>query len=541
MKIEVKETDSQPFIEKYINNDQEILEFYDYPLTDEGRKERLKELSSRTFNRQSLVKVLHSFNKRYTACENTFRQISRLAEKDAVAVVGGQQAGLLTGPVYTVNKVLSILAEAERLEEKQGVPVIPVFWIAGEDHDIDEVNHFYFPDRQSARKFVIPEKNNVKIPVSKRKISREEAERLINEALRCLPETEYTKEIYSTLLDEFKDEYTYVDWFALLIHKIFEGTGLVLMDSDDPEIREIEKPFFLQMLKNNGTIREAFYEGASSFERAGFGTPIEKDPHNSHIFIHEQGQRYLMENQGGLFREKNGAKEWTTEELMELCNKKPWLFSNNVVTRPIMQDMLLPVAAFIAGPGEMKYWGVLKQAFRSMGIKMPLIYPRVHISFITRRVEKNLASINLAPEAVLKDGVQEEKEAWFNEQKTINVEEVFSRAEETLHETMGDISAVFSSVGREADQLHKKHAKIAAAALNRYKSDMEKLIQKQHEAVLIKYDETEAELKPDGNLQERHLNIYPYLNMYGTDLLLRVLKNIRKQEALAGKHLFVYL
>lgn len=541
MKIEVKEIDSQPFIGKYINNDPEILEFYDYPLTEGGRTERLKELSSRRFNRQSLVKVLHSFNKRYTDCENTFRQISRLGEKDAVVVVGGQQAGLLTGPVYTVNKILSILAEAERLEEKHDVPVIPVFWIAGEDHDIDEVNHFYFPDRQSSRKFVIPEKNNVKIPVSKRKISREEAERLINEALRCLPETEYTKELYSSLLDEFKDEFTYVDWFALLIHRIFEGTGLVLMDSDDSAIREIEKPFFLKMIKNNDAIREAFYEGASTFERAGFGTPIEKDLHNSHIFIHEQGQRYLMANRGGLFHEKNGEKKWTTEELLEICSKEPWLFSNNVVTRPVMQDMLLPVAAFIAGPGEMKYWGVLKQVFRSMGIKMPLIYPRVHISFITRRVEKNLASIQLSPETVLKNGVREEKEAWFKETQTINVEEVFSKAEEKFDQTMDDISAAFPPAGREADHLHKKHAAIAAAALNRYKNDMEKLIHKQHEAVLIKYDETESELKPDGNLQERHLNIFPYLNMYGTDLLLRVLKNIRKQKDVAGKHLFVYL
>ena len=189
----------------------------------------------------------------------------------------------------------------------------------------------------------------------------------------------------------------------------------------------------------------------------------------------------------------------------------------------------------------MKYWGVLKQVFKSMGIKMPLIYPRVHISFITRRVEKNLASLKLAPEAVLKNGVQDEKEAWFNEQKTVNVDEVFSRAGEKLHQTMDDVSSVFSSIGCEADQLHKKHARIAAAALNRYKSEMERLIQKQHEAVLIKYDETESELKPDGNLQERHLNIYPYLNMYGTDLLLRVLKNIRKQESIAGKHLFIYL
>lgn len=149
---------AQPFIDKYIAADKKIMEFYDYPVNEEGLEERLKELRTRDFNREQLVDSLTKFNEKFTNCERTFHQIHKLNDERSVVVVGGQQAGLLTGPVYTINKIISILHEANRLEETLHIPVVPVFWIAGEDHDIDEVNHLHVHNGADVKKFFFTRK-----------------------------------------------------------------------------------------------------------------------------------------------------------------------------------------------------------------------------------------------------------------------------------------------------------------------------------------------------------------------------------------------
>lgn len=147
--------ETQPFLQKYLSFDNKVMEFFDYPINNEGLLDRLKELSSRSYPRKELVEALITFNKEFTDSPSTFEQIECLKNSESVVVVGGQQAGLLTGPIYTINKILSILQEAKRIEKKLNVPVVPLFWIAGEDHDIDEVNHVHVHNGSFVKKFLL--------------------------------------------------------------------------------------------------------------------------------------------------------------------------------------------------------------------------------------------------------------------------------------------------------------------------------------------------------------------------------------------------
>src|SRR5699024_2580828 len=130
----------------YRNEQDDILEHFDYnPYASHTYAHRLKEIKKRTFNRERLTKDLDNMNRKWNASDATYENIKRLKAEESVVVVGGHQAGLLTGPFYTIHKIISIIQLAKQQERSLQVPVIPVFWIAGEDHDFAEINHIFMP------------------------------------------------------------------------------------------------------------------------------------------------------------------------------------------------------------------------------------------------------------------------------------------------------------------------------------------------------------------------------------------------------------
>src|SRR5690625_4916666 len=142
-----------------------VMKFFDYhPF--ESVDERVEELSNRSFKREELAAILAERNTAWGAGEATLKNIKKFHNPESVVVVGGQQAGLLTGPLYTINKIISILQYAKEQEKRLDIPVLPVFWIAGEDHDFEEVNHVFFPHGKGLNKFPLKQSHYKKLPVT---------------------------------------------------------------------------------------------------------------------------------------------------------------------------------------------------------------------------------------------------------------------------------------------------------------------------------------------------------------------------------------
>src|SRR5699024_9297482 len=128
--------------------------YFDYKPYD-SLNNRLTDIKSRKYDRKALKEALYMMNQMWDAPKETFNNIDQLLDEESVVVVGGQQAGLLTGPLYTINKVISIIVYAKQQEEKLNIPVVPIFWIAGEDHDLDEVNHIYIEQSERIKKHIL--------------------------------------------------------------------------------------------------------------------------------------------------------------------------------------------------------------------------------------------------------------------------------------------------------------------------------------------------------------------------------------------------
>lgn len=155
------------FASNYLEQSPDILPFFHYRFNDLAEdQKRLDELSNRHFPREKVADHIEKFMERFPSSEAVNKSITKLKQLNSVVVIGGQQAGILTGPLYSIHKIISIIKLAEEKERQLGVPVIPVFWIAGEDHDYDEVNHVFIPIEQRVDKWSYPEKVRQKKMVS---------------------------------------------------------------------------------------------------------------------------------------------------------------------------------------------------------------------------------------------------------------------------------------------------------------------------------------------------------------------------------------
>ncbi|UCZ51835.1 bacillithiol biosynthesis cysteine-adding enzyme BshC [Bacillus shivajii] len=529
------------FTNQYILNDEQFMPFFDYSLKEDALLKRYHEIQSRSYQRRNIVEVLTQYNKQFSEDEAIYASIEKLKDDRSVTVVGGQQAGLLTGPIYTINKIISILKTARRVENEHGIPVVPIFWMAGEDHDIDEVNHTFIHNQENIKKLNISERNDLKTPVSERFISADDGKKVVDELFQFLNETEHTRELYHQLTNDVKDGLTYVEWCARILHRLFEGTGLVLMDAACPQIRQIEQPFFKELIKKNDELRGAFIEGANNFKRKNFGEPIAIEESNAHLFVHYQGQRFLLSKNNGVFTDKNRSKTWTEDELLEMVDKDPSCISNNVVTRPLMQDFLLPVLSFVAGPGEIKYWATLKEAFHTFNINMPIVEPRLHITFVSRPVEKNLIKVGVNHKAVALNGLSNKKQQWLKSKEKAPYKTEIENARMQMDEIFSHLSSTFKEYGKEYELLREKYRNKAEDQFVELEKKFEAKLLQENEAGIRRFDLVESEIKPNGNPQERYLNIHSFLNLYGPDLIQRVVSEIPSEDNYAGTHAFIYL
>lgn len=173
---------------------------------------------------------------------------------------------------------------------------------------------------------------------------------------------------------------------------MFEQDGLILLNSGDPGIRALEARFFRQLLNRNDELTDSVKRQQEFMQQLGYTPIIEGAAQHANLFYEHDGERFLIEKENGAFFIKELHLQWSEAELCDLICQKPEAFSNNVVTRPLMQEYLLPTLAFIAGPGEINYWGELKGAFQVMGYKMPPVIPRLQVTFLERHIEKSWAS-----------------------------------------------------------------------------------------------------------------------------------------------------
>lgn len=520
----------------YKNN--ALSQFFSYA-PYENAQTRLNDLKKRSFNRQGLVEVLLEMNRNWDAPLKTIEQIQRLKDEESVVVIGGQQAGLLTGPTYTINKLISILQYAKEQEKKLKAPVIPVFWIAGEDHDFAEINHIYSIKNNALTKRTIKQQEYMKTSVSHIKMDKQAVTEWLQIIFNDLVETKHTRVVHQLISDSLDKSFNFVDFFAHIIYRLFPNEGIVLINSADDRLRKLEAPIFQKMIERQEEITEAVFHAGEKLKQAGYHLQVDISQNDANLFYHLDDERILLKRVGNEWIGKNEEIAFSTEQLLKIARNTPEKLSNNVITRPLMQESLFPTLAFIAGDGEISYWALLKDAFSKFdeNMNMPPILPRLSFTYVTARIEKLLKERALDPSYIVNNGCEKLEMNWLSAQQQPPFNLIFEETKkryEALHEPLQQLAkAISDDLGAEAErnwsnilkELEYLEQKTKQSVKNRYLFE------------LSQFQEIANALRPNDVLQERVLNIIPFINECGLEIIERL---VTTSASFEDEHYLVY-
>lgn len=512
------------FASNYLKQSEEIQAFFHYRFDQQSDDlERLAELNTRTFPREKMARHIETFMERFPSSSSIKNSIEKLKKKNSVVVIGGQQAGIMTGPLYTLHKVISIIKLAEEKEKKLNIPVVPVFWIAGEDHDYQEVNHVFLPVEKKVEKWIYPEKVLQKKMVSDIPLNKETALRWASQFIESFGETKYTNDLLRFVNEQIEHSKTYVDFFANIIMEFFKDYGLLIVDSGDSVLRSLEKEIFIQQINEHEAITEALIKQQSKIREKGYSNAIEASDNAANLFYydHSLNERILLEydREKNVFVGKNGELSFTKDGLLDIAANAPSQLSNNVVTRPLMQEMLFPTIGFIAGPGEISYWAELKLVFEHFEIKMPPIVPRLNITLLDRSVETDLEELKLSLADVLSRGTEKEREQFLQSIQDKEYGELFSAVRDIFKDQYKRIELKTEKLDRGLLPLLEKNEAFILKQIGFMEGKIEGAIKLKHQVALNRYTRVDLALRPDGSPQERIWNVFYYLNQYGNQLI----------------------
>ncbi|MFN8396279.1 MAG: bacillithiol biosynthesis cysteine-adding enzyme BshC [Bacteroidia bacterium] len=328
--------------------------------------------------RELLVSELRAQNQHLPDSAAVLANINLLAEENTLTVTTGHQVCLLGGPMFTIYKIASTVALAQELSGRYpAYQFVPVLWMATEDHDWEEVNHFYpaFGEKVTyPGTFVGP-------------VGRHVLEESIAGILPAgLPEA---------IREAYTPGNTIAEAFRSLMHHLFGHSGLVILDADRPSLKRVFSPALRRELLREGMGGPA-RETTQKLEELGYKAQI--FPREINLFYLGEGGRSLIDFRDGRFVLKDSPKSWDEAGFLAELEAHPEHFSPNVALRPAYQESLLPNAAFVGGWAEVSYWLQLKAGFDALEVPFPVLVPRLHATLLTNSQAEEAHALGLMPQ-----------------------------------------------------------------------------------------------------------------------------------------------
>lgn len=362
---------------------------------EEDRLRAVREAAARPI-RPEVLAALRDQNRRYAPSPARERHLDALGE-GAAAVLTGQQVGLFSGPLFTVYKAATAIRLARHLSEESGRAVVPLFWLQTEDHDLPEIARFWLPDAEGRPTALElphdPENRRSVAHLPLRGIAGPLEE--LQEHLKDLPHGEAH---IRRLEAHYREGGSIAHAFAGLIAALFAEEGLVLVDPRDPALAGAAREVHGRALDDCGPIAEALGARARAIEAAGFPVAVHVREGAPLAFFHPEGRegpRYRLARAADDFVEVGGERRHSRASLLRALEADPLRFSTSALLRPILQDHLLPTAAYVGGPGELAYFAQLAPLYERFERPMPLLVPRAQFRILERRVLRRLERLGL--------------------------------------------------------------------------------------------------------------------------------------------------
>lgn len=499
---------------------------------------RVSRVTAQSFAREVVADVLTDQNRAAGAGEQTFANIARLRQNDSVVIITGQQATLFTGPLYTIFKALTAIKLAAKLRT-QGVNAVPMFWIAAEDHDFEEVNHTRLINREGnpvTITYTACPPNEGK-PVG-HVILCEEIQQQIDELLAALPESEFVPRLAEDLRAAYQPGLSFAEAFGRMMLRLLGHYGVVLINPLDDRLKQVAKDIYAKALADTAQFAGNLVSRSAALETAGYHAQVYTSPESVPLFMMDEGRRRAMVRQGdNLFYLKGTERSFKPHELLEMINRCASCFSPNVTLRPIVQDFLLPTLAYIGGPAEIAYFAQLIPNYRLLGRVEPVVLPRASLTLIEKRYAKTLAKYGLVFTDLFA-GLHEVMVRVVEQSLDSDTAAAFDESERLFAEQLEKLRVSLTRVDPTlADALKGAREKILYQ-ISHLRTRFVHNRSKRDETTHSQIERAFAVLYPNKGLQEREINPAWFLARYGYELIDRLYDEI---EVETHDHRLVYL
>src|SRR5258707_4990545 len=377
----------------YLNSYDRVSAFYQHKPQLESVLKAARDLQFPADRRSAVTAILRQQNELLGSGAATRTNLDRL-EKGAVAVVSGQQVGLFGGPCYAVYKAIAAVRIAKDLTE-QGINAVPVFWMATEDHDLDEVRKVSFFHEGLLMKLELPGGVGNGAPVGRIPLGSGIAE-LLQAGSVALGGAQ--SQLARMLADCYGAEDTYGSGFGKLFARLLGDSGLILLDPLDLRLHQLAEPVLANAIEQRDALEEQLLQRGTALENAGYPAQVKVTARSTVPFhISRDGRQAVTSNAGNF---ESGNNRWTKSQLLAAIHGEPESFSPNALLRPVVQDFLLPTVAYIGGPSEISYFAQSEVLYRCLLGRMPVMLPRAGFTVVDTKAQRLLKQYGLQVEDV---------------------------------------------------------------------------------------------------------------------------------------------
>lgn len=442
----------------------------------------------------------------------------------ALCVTSGQQPGLFTGPLYSVHKALTAVALARTLTARLKQAVVPVFWVAGDDHDFSEGNHAHVLSASNEVQRLLLRERDPSAPSTPlyREPVGPDVSRLLDTLRAALPETEFRPAVLEWLERHYRPEADLATAFAQALSELLGPFGLVVFQPTHPAAKRAMTPWLLRVLDTAGPLQDSLGQRAKELQAEGRATPVAVGDGATMVMIEGRLGRDRLLVDGGGYVSRRAGERWSAADLKRLATEEPERLSPNVLARPAVEAALLPTIAYVAGPGELAYLPQAEPVYRALGVEPQAAVPRWSGRVIESRVRKVLEKYRIATDALnqpegkleatlVADGLPEAARNALAALRTVHTDE---------YQRLLEASAAVDPTLRKPVE-SAKNAALGGLA------DIEKRLvghlKKQNEILLQQVEKARRNVFPLGTPQERVFNVMTYTVRYGNGFVEDVL------------------
>jgi len=500
----------------YLDENAELTNFYENFPNLEGFKKQLelKQLSFRTQSRNLLVKTLENQYKPLHKSELIQEKIQLLAKENTFTITTGHQLNIFTGPLYFLYKIVSAINLTKQLKAKYPTyNFVPIYWMATEDHDFEEINYFNFKGNKI--------KWNRESSGAVGRLKTNDFEAVFNEFSKLLDNSEnatYLKELFKK---SYLKRSNLAEATRYMVNELFGAYGLVIVDGDDTALKRefipiikgelLHQTSFKEVTKTNGQLKKLSYK-------------IQVNPREINLFYLKDNIRERIIFEENLYKVNHTTLVFTKDEILNELHQSPERFSPNVLMRGLYQESILPNLCYIGGGGELAYWFQLKNYFKAVNTPFPIILLRNSALFISKKQLNKMEKLNISlteifqkQEVLVNKKIKEISKITidFYSQKKF-LEQQFMQLKEVAKQT--DYSFLGAVNAQEKKQLN---------GLDNLEKRLLKAEKRRHKDIVNRITLLQNELFPNQSLEERIRNFSEIYQVLGKDLIPQLLQHLK--------------